>query len=84
MRCSYEIEIHAQCPVNPTDTDLYSFVITSESIIEVEKIIAFFAAHAKQKEVFQEALTHKCAVSLGVHVTSVGWHSGVKVICEAP
>lgn len=84
MRCSYEIEVRAQCPVNPTDTDLYSFMITSETMIEVEKITAFFAAHATQKEVFQEILTQQCAVTLGARVTSVGWHSGIKVMCEAP
>lgn len=84
MRNRYEIEVRAQCPVNPKDTDLYQFTIESKTLIEVEKIAAFFKANAGKKNVFQESLTMQCAVTLGAHVTSVGWHSGIKVICEAP
>ena len=84
MKCTYEIEVRAQCPVNPSDTDLYQFTIESESLIEVEKIAKFFAEHAKEQKVFQEALTNQCAVTLGAVVTSVGWHSGIKVTCTAP
>lgn len=84
MQNTYEIEVRAQCPVNPTDTDLYAFTIKSESLIEVEKITKFFADNAGKARVFQEALTQQCAVTLGAHVTSVGYHSGVKVTCEAP
>lgn len=83
MKNTYQVEVKAQCPVNPTDTDLYAFTIESESLIEVEKIVAFFDKHAKEK-VFQEALTQKCAVALGAKVTSVGNHSGVKVTCVVP
>lgn len=84
MRNTYEIEVRAQCPVNQTDTDLYAFTIESESLIEVEKITAFFAKEAGAERVFQEALTNKCAVTLGAKVRSVGYHSGVKVTCDAP
>jgi len=84
MRNKYEIEVRAQCPVNPSDVDLYAFTIESDSLIEVEKIIAFVKANAGQQNVFQEDLTQKCAVTLGAKVTSIGWHSGVKVTCEAP
>jgi hypothetical protein len=84
MKCTYEIEIRAQCPVNPADTDLYQFVIESGALIEVEKIAAFFEKNAGTREVFQEALTQLCAVTLGATVTSVGWHSGIKVTCVAP
>jgi hypothetical protein len=52
MKCRYEYEVRAQCPVNPTDTDLYAFVIESESLIEVEKIVAFFKDRAGQTQVF--------------------------------
>lgn len=84
MRISYQLDVKAQCPVNPSDTDLYAFTIESESLIEVETIIGFFSEHAKHKNIFQEALTQKCAVTLGAKVTSVGYHSGVKVTCVAP
>lgn len=84
MKCRYDIEVRAQCPVNPEDTDLYQFAIESESLIEVEKIAAFFKESAGNKETFQEVLTQQCAVTLGAKVTSIGWHSGIKVTCEAP
>lgn len=84
MKCTYEIEVRAQCPVNPADVDLYAVQIESESLIEVEKILAFFAAHAGDRHVFQEALTQLAAVSIGAKVTTVGYHSGVKVTCVAP
>ncbi len=84
MQNRYEVEVRAQCPVVPDDTDLYQFIIESESIIEVEKINAFIRDHAGTKNVFQESLTNKCAVMLGARVTSIGWHGGVKIICTAP
>lgn len=84
MKNKYEIEVRAQCPVNPSDTDLYQFTIESETIIEVEKIVGFFGENAGKREVFQETLTQQCAVTLGARVTSVGIHSGVKVTCVAP
>lgn len=84
MKNTYRIEVKAQCPVNPTDTDLYKFTFESESLIEVEKIVAFFAQNAGNKNVFQEILTQQAAVTLGAKVTSVGNHSGVEVTCVAP
>lgn len=84
MRCIYEIEVRAQCPVNPSDTDLYAFTIESENLIEVEKIMAFFEKNAGTREQFQEVLTRACAVTLGAKATSVGVHSGIKVTCIAP
>ncbi len=84
MKCQYEYQVRAQCPVNPSDTDLYQFTIESEAMIQVERIAEFFAANAGQKETFQETLTQQCAVTLGAQVTSVGWHSGIKVTCIAP
>jgi hypothetical protein len=84
MKNTYEIPVRAQCPVNPSDIDLYAFTIYSEALIEVEKIVGFFSANAGQQKVFQETLTLAAAVALGARVTSVGWHSGVKVTCEAP
>lgn len=84
LKCRYEYEVKAQCPVQATDTDRYDFLIESESLIEVEKIVEFFRANAGNRNVFQEALTQQCAVTLGAKVTSIGWHSGVKVTCEAP
>lgn len=84
MRTIYEIEVRAQCPVNPKDIDLYQFTIESNDIIEVEYIARFFRDHAGDTQVFQEELTRKAAVTIGARVRSVGHHSGIKVTCEAP
>jgi hypothetical protein len=84
MKNTYQIEVQAQCPVCPTDTDLYQFTIESESLIEVEKIIDFFDKNAGRNKVFQEKLTQHCAVTLGAKVRSVGVHQSVTVICQAP
>ena len=84
MKNVYEIEVKAQCPVNPTDTDLYAFTLESDGLIEVEKIAAFFKKHGGKNKLFQEVLTQMCAVALGAKVTSVGYHSGIKVTCTAP
>jgi hypothetical protein len=84
MKCQYEYQVRAQCPVVPTDTDLYQFTIESEHLIEVEKIRDFFDKNAGKKETFQEVLTQQCAVTLGAKVRSEGWHGGIKVICHAP
>ena len=83
MLNKYEVEVFARCPVTPSCVDVYAFTIETERVIEVEKIIAFFFGE-KRKPVFQEALTRQCAVALGVRVTSVGYHSGVKVTSTAP
>lgn len=84
MKNRYEYEVRAQCPVNPEDTDVYQFSIESEHMIECERIVKFFADKAGTQKVFQESLTQQCAVALGARVTSTGWHSGIKVICQAP
>jgi hypothetical protein len=55
----------------------------SGKMIEVTEITKWFDENAKEKEVFQEALTERCATTFGCKVTSVGWHHGVQVICEA-
>lgn len=81
MKCKYEIEVQAQCPCEPENTDRYQFTIESESIIVVEKIAEFFDKNAKAKNIFQEDLTYKCAVALGAKVTSEAWHHGIKVTC---
>lgn len=84
MLNKYEVQVRAQCPVNRKDVDVYDFTLESQTIIEVEKIAAFFMAHAASNKVFQERLTQHCAVALGCKVTSVGVHSGIKVTCVAP
>jgi hypothetical protein len=84
LKIKYEIEVKAQCPVNFADTDLYAFTIESETMIEVERITEFFEMHSGDRNIFQEKLTQKAATTLGAIVTSVGYHSGVKVTCVAP
>ena len=83
MRITYHYQLHAQCPVDNTTIDVYEFTIESAVMIKVETIIECFV-YAAGGPIFQEELTDRVARKLGAKVTSVGWHSGVKTICEAP
>lgn len=83
MRNTYELDVRAACPVVDGERDLYQVTVTSQHLIEVEAIIAFFKQYDAVK-IFQEELTRRAAVTLGAHVRTVGIHSGVTVICEAP
>jgi len=83
MLNTYQLQVRTQCPVTDGETDLYQVTITSESIIEVERILAFFAKYMDQK-IFQEELTRRAATGLGAKVESIGIHSGVIVKCCAP
>src|SRR5580765_5866980 len=87
MRCRYEIEVRAQCPVNPADIDCYAFTIESESVIEVEYIVAFFAENAKLKQIFQEHPPNRHPETQNVRrsaVLPVGHTaSAVRPVCHA-
>lgn len=80
---TYELEVRAVCPVVDGERDLYHVTIRSQSIIEVERINAFFKEYAERK-IFQEELTAKAATHLGAHVQLIGVHSGVRVTSVAP
>lgn len=83
MKNEYCLEVSAACPVNDGERDMYQVTIRSQSIIEVEKILEFFARFATEK-IFQEELTRKAATALGAQVETVGIHSGVTVRSSAP
>lgn len=78
MTNTYSYQIRAVCPVHDGLIDCYQVTVRSESMIEVEKIIAFFDKYKTQK-IFQEELTRLAATSLGASVELVGNHSGVTV-----
>lgn len=79
----YELEVRTACPVVDGELDIYQVTITSSDIVPVENIIAFFGGYARKK-IFQEELTRRAATALGVHVETVGLHSGVTVRSVAP
>jgi NADPH-dependent 7-cyano-7-deazaguanine reductase QueF len=83
MRNTYELEVRAVCPVHDDLIDVYHATVISENLIEVEKIIAFFASR-RHTQIFQEYLAQEAATALGARVELVGVHSGVKVTCIAP
>ena len=86
MKCTYEIEVRAQCPVEPDDHRyLSSSTIESETPDRGREDHRVFRSQMPaRRRLFQEALTRQCAVTLGAAAVSVGWHSGVKVTCLAP
>lgn len=80
---TYELDVRAVCPVVDGERDLYHVTVRSQHLIEVEKILVFFATYAERK-VFQEELTLRASTHLGAEVQTVGIHSGVKVTCVCP
>jgi hypothetical protein len=82
MKCTYELTVETRCPVDPSTMDRYVFTIETHRFIEVEKILDFFIG--QREAVFQEHLTAACAEKFGGIVKSVGVHSGVRTVCEAP
>jgi hypothetical protein len=83
MKTTYELEVMTKCPVTPSFTDTYSFIINADKFIKVEDILEFFLRFEKEA-IFQEDLTTRCADQFTASVTSTGWHSGVKTICTVP
>lgn len=83
MRNTYELEIRTMCPIQHRETDVYQVTVESDSMIEVEVIVAFFKGYSK-KQIFQEELTQRAATALGAKVITVGVHSGVMVRSVAP
>jgi hypothetical protein len=80
---NYEFELSAMCPVHAELTDVYMVTIRTAQTIPVEDILTFCERYKKQ-QIMQEDMTKQIAVGLGVHVTTVGMHAGVKVTCEEP
>ena len=79
----YTLEVRSVCPVNKGETDLYSVTVTSNLVIQVERIIQFFEKFSTT-QIFQEELTRRAATALGARVETVGIHSGVTVRSIAP
>lgn len=83
MRNTYELQLRAMCPIHKELTDVYSVVIRSDATVKVETILDFVKKY-ESAQILQEDLTQEISVGLGVHVETVGFHSGVKVTCVAP
>jgi NADPH-dependent 7-cyano-7-deazaguanine reductase QueF len=81
MKITYSFALKSNCPVDLLP-DVYECQVVSDRPIAVEDILE---VSEKYKEVFefQEVLTEKLARQLAATVTTVGWHSGVKVVAEA-
>lgn len=80
MLVRHYLTITASCPVDKKP-DHYEAVIECARVVKVEDILAA-VERLKTKRIFQEALTQELARALGAKVTTTGFHSGVKTICE--
>ena len=80
MLVRHSLTITASCPVDGKP-DHYEAVIECARVVKVEDIIAAVESLRVQK-IFQEELTQELARTLGAKVTTTGYHSGVKTICE--
>tara|TARA_R110000868_G_scaffold396094_1_gene668151 strand:+ start:3469 stop:3711 length:243 start_codon:yes stop_codon:yes gene_type:complete len=80
MEVKYSFRMEASCPVDNMG-DLYDVVITSDKPIPVEDIM--LALETVRRKQFQETLTEDLAREIPARVTTVGWHSGIKVVCKS-
>jgi NADPH-dependent 7-cyano-7-deazaguanine reductase QueF len=76
----HHLTITAACPVDGKP-DRYEAVVECSRVLKVEDILAVVEALKGQK-VFQEQLTQELARAIGAKVTTTGYHSGVKTVCE--
>ena len=80
MLVRHYLTITAACPVDDKP-DHYEAVIECSRVLKVEDIIAAVEA-LKDKRIFQEQLTQELARAIGANVTTTGYHSGVKTVCQ--
>jgi NADPH-dependent 7-cyano-7-deazaguanine reductase QueF len=76
----HSLTITASCPVDGKP-DHYEAVIECSRVLKVEDILAAVETLKGQK-IFQEQLTQELARAIGAKVTTTGYHSGVKTVCE--
>ncbi len=80
MLVKHALKMEAKCPVNDLK-DHYDVVVECNRVLKVEDIIEATAKYKDQAK-FQEDITQELANSLNAKVTTTGYHSGVKTICE--
>jgi len=76
----HSLTITASCPVDGKP-DHYEAVVECVRVVKVEDILAA-VQQLRDRKVFQEELTQELARTLGAKVTTTGYHSGVKTVCE--
>jgi NADPH-dependent 7-cyano-7-deazaguanine reductase QueF len=80
MLVTYSLSMHCNCPVDNLP-DLYDVEITSDKTIPVEDIL--MAIETVNRKDFQENITESLAREIPAKVKTTGYHSGIKVVCEA-
>jgi NADPH-dependent 7-cyano-7-deazaguanine reductase QueF len=82
MITTHELTAKCNCPVDG-GPDNYEVIIKTRTDIPVETILSATEA-LKDEQIFQEEFTRRLARSLGVTVTTIGYHSGIRTTCKAP
>jgi hypothetical protein len=82
MLVKHYLTITAKCPINPGTMDRYDAIIECSLMLSVERILEEIEKF-RELEIYQERLTESLAETLGAKVTTTGFHSGVKTVCEA-
>ena len=80
MQVTYSFWMEASCPVDNL-ADLYEVEIVSDKVIPVEDIL--MALESVNRKQFQESLTEAMAREIPARVKTTGYHSGIKVVCQA-
>ena len=81
MKVVHSLTVQARCPVD-SQLDTYEATFTASRVVKVEDILAAIKRVANRK-VFQEDLTCQLARELGMSVTTIGYHSGVRTEVSA-
>lgn len=80
MLVRHHLTATAKCPADGR-IDHYELVVECKRVIEVEKILAE-VARVQGQSLYQEEVTQHLAKRLKAKVTTIGFHSGVKTVCE--
>jgi hypothetical protein len=80
MIVRHHLKITASCPVDKKP-DHYEAVVECSRVVKVEDVLSAVERFT-QSPMFQEELTQELARVLGAKVTTTGYHSGVKTVCE--
>lgn len=81
MKCRYETQMRAICPIT-NGIDFYEVIVERDELIPVEEMQPIIDRHAIKA--FQEVITSQLAAALKATVTTIGYHSGIKTTCIAP
>lgn len=81
MLVKHYLTMTAKCPADGR-IDHYELIVECKRVVLVEKILAE-SVRFQDKPLYQEEITNLLSKRLRAKVTTIGFHSGIKTVCEA-